>query len=351
MAKNVTIKDVAALAGVSIGTVSNYINGTKTVSEPTRERIDRVIEETRFVPNRAVRTLRGNRTHTLGLLVPDAANPYFTEIARGVEDVARSRGFVLVYCDTAGDPVRQGVYVRNLAEMRAGGLIIASATAEPPDLGDLESIGTPIVVLGHEGMALTSPAVIVDQHRGGFLAMKHLLDLGHRRVLFAGGPGGDLVLKARYEGALLAIEAAGEDPTLLQRADAAGRTVRERSELADLITAMQPRPTAVLCGNDMIAIAIVNKLIRDGWSVPGDIAIVGYDDIGEAQLAVVPLTTVRQPAHDIGESAARLLFETADDPSRPHRQVTFTPELIVRGSTIQQGSRMTWRSKDQDSSR
>lgn len=334
MAKNVTIKDVAVLAGVSLGTMSNYLNGTKTVSPEKRARIDRAIEDTRFVPNRAVRTLRGNRTHTLGLLVPDAANPYFTEIARGVEDVARSRGYVLVYCDTAGDPVRQGIYVRNLAEMRVGGLIIASASTMLPDLGDLESIGTPIVVLGHEGMVLNSSSVTVDQHQGGFLAMKHLLDLGHRQVLFAGGPGGDLVMKARFEGALLAIEAAGEDPALLHRADAAGRTVRERSELADLIMAMTPRPTAVLCGNDMIAIAIVNKLIRDGWSVPGDIAIVGYDDIGDAQLAVIPLTTIRQPAHEIGESAARLLFERADDPSSPQRQISYTPELVVRGSTM-----------------
>ncbi len=334
MAKNATIKDVAALAGVSIGTMSNYINGTKTVAAETRARIDQAIEDTRFVPNRAVRTLRGKRTHTLALLVPDAANPFFTEIARGVEDVARSRGYVLVYCDTAGEVSRQDVYVRNLAEMRVGGLIICSSDSVPPDLGDLESIGTPIVVVGGETMVLETSRVTFDQQRGGYLAMKHLLDLGHRHVLFAGGPGGEVVMKARYQGALAAIEAAGEDPGLLHRSDAAGRTVRERSNLADLIMSMRPRPTAVLCGNDMIAIAIVNKLTRDGWSVPGDIAIVGYDDISDAQLAVIPLTTIRQPAHEIGVSAAQLLFERADDPSRPHRDVSFTPELVVRESTI-----------------
>jgi LacI family transcriptional regulator len=331
MAKNVTIKDVALLAGVSLGTMSNYINGTKTVSVETRARIDRAIEDTRFVPNRAVRTLRGNRTHTLGLLVPDAANPFFTEIARGVEDVARSRGFVLVYCDTAGDAERQAIYIRNLAEMRVGGIIIASSV--PPDLGDLKSIGTPIVVFGDEDLIVDSSSVIVDQHRGGYLAMKHLLELGHRHVLFAGGPGGELVMKARYDAALRAIRDAGEDPGLLHRTDAAGRTVRERSDLADLIMAMDPRPTAVLCGNDMIAIAIMNKLIRHGVSVPGDIAIVGFDDITDAQLAVIPLTTVRQPAHEIGMSAALLLFEQADDPAGAHRQVSFVPELVVRDST------------------
>ena len=141
-------------------------------------------------------------------------------------------------------------------------------------------------------------------------------------------------MKSRYQGALAAIEAAGEDPGLLRRCDAAGRTVRERSDLADLIVSMQPRPTAVLCGNDMIAIAIVNKLTRDGWSIPKDIAIVGYDDISDAQLAEIPLTTIRQPAHEIGVSAAQLLFERAADQSRPHRDINFTPELVVRESTI-----------------
>jgi LacI family transcriptional regulator len=336
LAKNVTIKDVAALAGVSLGTVSNYINGTRTVAADTRLRIERAIEDTHFVPNRAVRTLRGNRTHTVGLLVPDAGNPFFTEIARGVEDVARSRGYVLVYCDTAGDPAQQSVYIRNLAEMRVGGLIISSTSAVPPDLGDLEAVGTPIVVLGGEETVLSTSRVTFDHRLGGRLAMRHLLELGHRNVLFAGGPGGELVMRARFEGALSAMDDHGADRALLRRIDATGRTVRERSELADSIMAMEPRPTAVLCGNDLIAIAIVNKLTRSGWSVPADLAIVGYDDITDAQLAVIPLTTVRQPAHEIGTSAAQLLFERADDPACPHREVAFVPDLIVRGSTVQE---------------
>lgn len=335
VAKSVTIKDVAALAGVSLGTVSNYINGTRTVAEDTRARIERAIEVTRFVPNRAVRALRGNRTHTVGLLVPDAGNPFFTEIARGVEDVARSRGDVLVYCDTAGDSERQALYIRSLAEMRVGGLIISATASMPPDLGDLEAVGTPIVVVGGEGMAMTTSRVTFDQRLGGRLAMEHVLGLGHRQVLFAGGPGGELVIQARYEGALSAIDDLGNDHAVLHRVDAAGRTVRERSELADEIMAMRPRPTAVLCGNDLIAIAIVNKLIRDGRSVPRDLAIVGYDDITDAQLAVVPLTTVRQPAYQIGASAAELLFERADHPANPHREISFTPELIVRDSSGQ----------------
>ncbi|WP_460650861.1 LacI family DNA-binding transcriptional regulator [Kribbella endophytica] len=332
VAKNVTIKDVAALAGVSLGTVSNYINGTRTVSPDARARIERAIDVTRFVPNRAVRTLRGNRTHTVGLLVPDAGNPFFTEIARGVEDVARSRGDVLVYCDTAGDSERQALYIRSLAEMRVGGLIISATASMPPDLGDLESVGTPIVVVGGEGMAMTTSRVTFDHHLGGKLAMQHVLEQGHRQVLFAGGPGGELVIQARYQGALAAIEQHGSG-AVLHRVDATGRSARERSELAAEIMALHPRPTAVLCGNDLIAIAIVNTLIRTGWSVPGDLAIVGYDDITDAQLAVVPLTTIRQPAYEIGTAAAQLLTERADSPDSPHREITFTPELILRNSS------------------
>jgi LacI family transcriptional regulator len=241
-----------------------------------------------------------------------------------------------VYCDTAGDPAQQSVYIRNLAEMRVGGLIISSTSAVPPDLGDLEAVGTPIVVLGGEETVLSTSRVTFDHRLGGRLAMRHLLELGHRNVLFAGGPGGELVMRARFEGALSAMDDHGADRALLRRIDATGRTVRERSELADSIMAMEPRPTAVLCGNDLIAIAIVNKLTRSGWSVPADLAIVGYDDITDAQLAVIPLTTVRQPAHEIGTSAAQLLFERADDPACPHREVAFVPDLIVRGSTVQE---------------
>ncbi|MET9270938.1 LacI family DNA-binding transcriptional regulator [Kribbella sp. NPDC003557] len=328
-----TIKDVAALAGVSLGTVSNYLNGTRTVSPDTRARIERAIEVTRFVPNRAVRTLRGNRTHTVGLLVPDAGNPFFTEIARGVEDRARERGDVLVYCDTAGDPERQSLYIRRLAEMRVGGLVISATASMPPDLGDLESVGTPIVVVGGEGMALSTSRVTFDHRLGGELAMRHVLGLGHRQVLYAGGPGGELVMQARYQGALAALREYGAGDAELHRVDAAGRSPRERSELAGEILAMRPRPTAVLCGNDLIAIAIVNQLIRSGRSVPGDVAIVGYDDITDAELAVVPLTTVRQPAYQIGTSAAELLFERVDDAATPHREISFAPELVVRDST------------------
>ncbi|BCW44841.1 LacI family DNA-binding transcriptional regulator [Arthrobacter sp. StoSoilB5] len=337
MGKSVTIKDVATLAGVSLGTMSNYLNGTKVVSSATRARIELAIKQTKFVPNRSVRSLHGNRTHTLALLVPDAANPFFAELARGVEDIARARGYLLIYCDTAGDEERQRHYVRDLAEMRVGGLIISSGALNPPNVGELEHVETPVVVVGQEGMTLSTSSVVINQHHGGYLAMRHLLDLGHRRVLFAGGPGGSRALQARYEGALLALRESGADPSLLTRVDATGRTIRERSALADIITAMDPRPTGVLCGNDMIAIAIVNRLTREGWSIPADIAIVGYDDISDAQLAVVPLTTVKQPAYEIGEAAARLLFAKSESPDAPNRRISFTPELVVRESTVMPG--------------
>lgn len=333
MPQQPTIRNVAAHAGVSIGTISNYLNGTKTVSPATGARIDAAIESTGFVFNRAVRTLRGNRTRTLGLLVPDAGNPHFTEIARGVEDVARSRGYVLVYCDTAGESDREAAYLLNLAEMRAGGVILSSTQVQLPDLSSLQRLGTPIVILGDENTPRITSTVVTDARRSGDLAMGHLLSLGHRDVLFAGGPGGNEVLDARFAGAHDALERAGLPHSVLRRVDAVGRTVIERSALGELVIAMSPRPTAVLAGNDLVAIAMMNRLIRAGWRMPGDLSIVGFDDINDAQLAAVPLTTVRQPAYAIGQAAARLLFHQIDEPGDQPRSTAFAAELVVREST------------------
>lgn len=337
MNRRATIKDVSELAGVSLGTVSNYINRTKPISAATRARIEAAIEQTHFVPNRTVRTLRGNSSHAVGLLVPDAANPFFAEMARGVDAVARQHGNLLIYCDTEGDPARQRAYVRDLAGMRVGGMIVSSSEVTAEDMRELDFLATPIVVVGQLELGADGPAVLVDQRSGGYLAMKHLLDLGHRRIAFAGGPGGVAVLDARHSGVLLAAEEAGVPLDAVVRIDASGRSVQERSELAGAIAALQPRPTAVICGNDLIAIAILNRLVRDGWSIPDDLAIVGYDDIGEAQLAVVPLTTVRQPAYEIGASAARLLFSQSDTGEHTEQQILYRPELVVRESTV--GSR------------
>ena len=333
MRKSATVKDVARHAGVSLGTVSNYINDTKPVAPETSIRIKQAIADLGFVPNRAVRTLRGNRASVIGFVVPDATNPFFTELARHVEDVARSHGCVVVFCDTAGDEEREVTYLRNLAEMRVGGVILTSVTNDPVNLSDLESVNAPIVLLGDEKPGFGASSVCLNHWRSGYLAMNHLLSLGRREILYAGGPGGRDVLEARYAGAEQAIR---EHPlgagVHLRRIDAVGRTVGERAALVDAFLAADTRPDAIMSGNDMIAIAILNALLRRGIRVPEDIAIVGHDDIEAAHQAVIPITTVRQPIEQLGRLAAKLLFREGDRP--PERHIVFEPELVVRESTV-----------------
>jgi len=329
-----TIKDVAALAGVSVGTVSNFINETKGISPTTTRRIKAAIDELGFVPNRAVRTLRGERTRVIGFVVPDATNPFFTELGRHVEDVARTNGCVVVFCDTVGDDDREQMYLRRLAEMRVSGVILSSTDPGTSDLASLQAVRAPIVLLGDDKPALDVSSITLDYQRAGYLAMSHLLSIGRRDIIFAGGPGGGRILEARYQGAQDALREHADAATVtLRRFDAVGRTVRERAALADRILRTDSRPDGLICGNDMIALTILNTLLRAGVRVPADIAIVGHDDIEAAQQAVIPLTTIRQPIRDLGRLAAELLFKAADEPGEA-AHIMFDPELVVRESTV-----------------
>lgn len=329
-----TIKDVAARAGVSLGTVSNFINGTKTVAAGTARRIEAAIDELEFVPNRAVRSLRGERTDVIGFVVPDATNPFFTELARHVEDVASSHGCVVVFCDTAGDDDREQMYLRRLAEMRVRGVVLTSVDHRTANLASLHAVKAPIVLLGDDKPGLNMSSLSFDYRRGGLLAMSHLLSSGRRDIVFAGGPGGGRLVEARYLGAQDAMRDHADGAAVgLRRFDATGRSVRERAALADRILNADGRPDGIICGNDMIALAILNALLRAGVRVPADIAIVGHDDIEAAQQAVIPLTTVRQPIRELGRLAAELLIKASQDPGEP-THVMFDPELVVRETTV-----------------
>jgi LacI family transcriptional regulator len=331
--RSATIKDVALRAGVSVGTVSNFINETKPVLPATAQRIEQAIGDLGFVPNRTVRTLHGNRASVIGFVVPDATNPFFTELARHVEDVARSNGCVVVFCDTAGDPQREVTYLRNLAEMRVGGVILTAVDNDDVKLGDLESVRAPLVLLGDEKPGFGASSVVLDHWRSGYLAMNHLLSLGRREILYAGGPGGPRVLEARFQGAEQAVrEHPDAAKVTFTRRDAAGRTVTDRAALVDTILTSDRRPDGVICVNDVTAVAILNALLRRGIRVPEDIAIVGHDDVEAASQAVIPITTVRQPIEQLGRLAAELLFR--DEEHSPVQHLVFQPELVVRESTV-----------------
>ena len=325
-----TIRDVAKAAGVSIATVSNFINETKTISPKTRTRIEESIADLEFVPNSASRVMRGHRSPAIGFVVPDGLNPFFAEVARGVEHAALHAGNVIVTCNTESDVDRERRYLTALAEMRVMGVLITPSESVPVQLEVLKRAGVGVVILDHpsEGSAFSS--VVVDDIAGGRMAMDHLLELGHTDIMFISGPGREVQVSNRLLGAELALEAAGHDPQTLRRMKSSGVAPLARAEVGERLMKLDVLPTALICANDLIALAAQSSLARHGVRTPDDISVVGYDDIDHAQLAEVPLTTIRQPMYELGNRAARMLLEPGD--GTPQNE-TLMPSLVVRAST------------------
>ena len=336
MSETASVVDVAARAGVSVGTVSNVLNRPERVSPPTRDRVLRAIDELGFVRNEAARQLRAGRSRTIGLVVLDVSNPFFTDLAAGAESVAVASGLSVVLCNSNDDPAREDHYLSMLKEQRAFGILITPIGKETAAIDEIRGRGIPVVLVDR-GARKNQCSVSVDDHVGGELAVSHLIGQGHQRIGFVGGPTSITQVSQRLAGARAAIEAAGlprSALTLIEtpRLDVAmGRATGE--QLAEIPS--PERPTAVFCANDLLALGLLQDTVRRHLSVPGDLAIVGYDDIEFAAAAAVPLTSVQQPRAQLGKAAMEMLLEEATDgKAHGHRQIVFEPELVVRESTV-----------------
>jgi LacI family transcriptional regulator len=331
----VSVIDVAARAGVSVGTVSNVLNRPERVTPTIRDRVMRAIDELGFVRNEAARQLRAGRSRTIGLVVLDVGNPFFTDLAAGAEEVAAASGLSVVLCNSNDDSAREQHYLSMLKEQRAFGILITPVGESTTAIEEIRHLGTPVVLVDR-GARSRQCSVSVNDRVGGELAVAHLVEQGHPRIGFVGGSTSINQVSERLAGARTAIAAAGLPPealTVLEvpRMDVAGgRTGGEQ------LAAVPPseRPTAVFCANDLLALGLLQDAVRRRRSVPGDLAIVGYDDIEFAAAAAVPLTSVRQPRAQLGRAAMELLLEEANNgANHQHRQVVFEPDLVIREST------------------
>ncbi len=328
-----SIRDVAALARVSVGTVSNVLNRPDLVAPATRDKVADAITQLGFVRNESARQLRAGRSRTIGLVVLDVANPFFTDVALGAESVADANDTMVMLCNTAEDPRRELRHLEMLEQQRVLGVLITPVDTKNPRIDAMIKRGMPVVLVDRRSKQRNRCSVGVDDVLGGRLAAGHLLDFGHKRIAFVGGPGALAQVAERHEGAAQALEGrAGsllsiETPSLSFSSGRAAAT-----QIADL--SVSKRPTGVLCANDLVALGLLQELTRRGLRVPQDVAVVGYDDIDFAAAAVVPLSSVRQPREQLGRTAAELMLEEANDPQRhKHRQVVYEPELVVRDSS------------------
>ena len=330
----VTISEVASLAQVSVGTVSNVLNNPATVSPATRTRVLDAIEKTGFVRSKAAHQLRVGKSLTVGIVVLDIANPFFAEIVRGAERVLRNSGYVLMVCSSDESTELERQYLRVLEEYRVDGLLITPAERDLERLAVLASRGIPTVLLDRHGEANSLCSATVDDVRGGELAASHLFGLGHETVAFVNGPSSIRQCADRRQGARKALRRAKRRgaATLLEITVSALAVDRGERAVEALLTA-RPRPTAVMCANDLIALGVLRGLAETGIAVPDEIAVVGYDDVTFASMLSPGLTSVRQPKYELGETAAELFLEEASGSAHEHRSVRFEPELVVRASS------------------
>jgi LacI family transcriptional regulator len=334
----VSMKDVAALAGVSLGTVSNVLNSPDIVAEPTRRRVELAIAKLGWIPNEPARQLRAGRSRSIGMIVMDIANPFYTDLVIGAENCVQERGNSVQVGNSAQEAERENAQLLVLMQQRVRGVLLAPIWGIDERVRQLKLRGIPVVLLDRAGNQSDFCSVSTDDVEGGRLAVQHLLDQGHTKIAVAGGPGNLQQVRDRRLGAELASSRHDGSAQLLTIStphldvDSGVRTAEEI-----VLMPSNERPTAVFATNDLLAIGLLQGFVTAGFRVPDDMAIVGYDDIAFAAAAAVPLSSVRQQRLAIGYRAAELLFDEIAaidrDESHDHQQIRFTPELVVRRSS------------------
>ena len=340
----VTVKDVAAAANVSPSTVSNYFNRPARLSEATRDRIRNAIRDLGFVPNDAARRLRAGTNPVIGYIAFELKSAFTPAIANAIEREVALRGMHLLMANDNESTERERSYIELFEMQRVSGLIIAPLGDIEAELLELKRRGTPSVLSARLASSHQLASSSADGVLGGYLAVKHLLEIGRRRVAFVTTSPELRQMNDRLQGALKAIEEHGEATfeviQVPERSVGAGMrvavTISERSESA--------RPDALFCANDLLGIGVIQHLAtHTAIRIPSDVAVIGYDDIEFAASTAIPLSSIRVSAESLGVAAVDLLFEemelvaaasTGELPDTPSRHVLFEPELVPRASTM-----------------
>ncbi|QAB18923.1 LacI family transcriptional regulator [Leucobacter muris] len=330
-----SIRDVAREAGVSVGTVSNVLNRPGIVAPATVARVTEAIEALGFVRNDAARQLRAGRSRSFGLVVLDTRNPFFMDVAHGAQGRALDDGYTVLMGGSDESSEREQSLLDMFEEHRVAGVLISPVRTELTQLHRLRDAGIPVVLVDRGTSDRSFSSVSVDDVEGGRIAARHLIEAGRRRIAFVGGPEGLEQVDDRLAGARSIVEQHAGASIELFPTEAL--SVLEGRRIGGLLAQMEAdrRPDAVFAANDMLAMGVLQALVMTGsLRVPEDVALIGYDDIDFASAAVVPISSVRQPAVEIGATAVDLLLKEAEAGSTAEReQIVFQPRLVVRSST------------------
>lgn len=327
----ITLSDIAQEAGVNVSTVSRALNARTGVRKELRDKVLDVARRLRYRPNLMARGLVTGRSHTLGLLISDIRNPFFSELARGAEDAAKAAGYDVVLCNSDLDPVKQMEYFWSLVNKHVDGIIMNSIGLLKRDEADqLVSTGTPVVLLNRTGGLRNFSSVLSDNARGGFLVGRHLTALGHRKIAVLTGPRRHGNMADRLNGFLKALRnvPGAAQPEVLRGAF----TAQGGYEMARRLLACGYDVTAIFAASDAIAFGVIRAVYEAGLRIPDDLSLIGFDDVEMAAIVQPPLTTIYQPKYEIGGAAVEILLkEAANRETSPEHRI-FDVKLVERQS-------------------
>lgn len=337
MEKHVTIDDIARAAGVAKSTVSKVFNKHKGVAEKTRKEVLEVAGRLNYRPSMIARSLKSRKTKAVGLVLPNIVNPFFPAILKGVGDVATENDYVVVFCDSDNRKEKESLYFQIFENRWVDGIVFSVITGDEEEENYIRSIcerGTPVVLIDREIEDYFTNVVMIDNKKAAFAATTHLLELGHKRIGHIAGPQNVTSFVKRLEGYKDALEkyginfdaelvVEGKDTSVESGGHAAGQLFKKKNVTF----------TAVFASNDLMAIGCMKELQKNGLRVPEDVSIVGFDNIPLASLVTPSLTTVAQPAYQIGVEAMSLLIKNMEKENSLKSKIILPTELVVREST------------------
>ncbi|OSP48123.1 substrate-binding domain-containing protein [Vibrio cholerae] len=327
-----TMKDIARLAGVSTSTVSHVINKSRFVSDEIAERVNNAAQQLNYVPSALARSLKMNRTKTIGMLVTTSTNPFFGEVVKGVERSCYHQGYNLILCNTEGDNQRMKASINTLLQKRVDGLLLMCSTLEGERLDVFDRYpDIPIVVMDWGPILFASDKIQDNSLQGGYMAAKHLIECGHKEIGCITGPLIRHQAQMRYEGYKRALAEAGIaiNPDWIVESDfeceggyQAFEKLYQRGKL----------PSALFVSNDMMAMGVIQAASQRGLRVPDDLSLIGYDDVHIAKFMTPALTTIHQPKYRLGKAAVDTLLYRLENPDTTAQVVQLEPTLVVRSS-------------------
>ncbi|EMK6855556.1 substrate-binding domain-containing protein [Vibrio cholerae] len=332
-----TMKDIARLAGVSTSTVSHVINKSRFVSDEIAERVNNAAQQLNYAPSALARSLKMNRTKTIGMLVTTSTNPFFGEVVKGVERSCYHQGYNLILCNTEGDNQRMKASINTLLQKRVDGLLLMCSTLEGERLDVFDRYpDIPIVVMDWGPILFASDKIQDNSLQGGYMAAKHLIECGHKEIGCITGPLIRHQAQMRYEGYKRALAEAGIaiNPDWIVESDfeceggyQAFEKLYERGKL----------PSALFVSNDMMAMGVIQAANQRGLRVPDDLSLIGYDDVHIAKFMTPALTTIHQPKYRLGKAAVDTLLYRLENPDTTAQVVQLEPTLVVRNSVRKLG--------------